>query len=145
MKKALRLLGIVLFTALSLFLIAFGILYASVNNLLWFHAAAVPPAALEAVRPLYFALMKLIGGFSASLGFLGLYVIYLPVRHGSALAPAALAIAYSTAIVMAAFVAEKLAATTGAPTSWRIMGVLLAMTAMGLVASLVGRASRKPK
>ena len=42
------------------FLIAFGFLYANVTDLLWFHAAAVPADALEKVRPLYFALMKLI-------------------------------------------------------------------------------------
>lgn len=145
MKKALRLLGLVLFTALGLFLIAFGTLYASVTNLLWFHAAAVPPSALDAVRPLYFALMKLIGGSSASLGLLGLYVTFFPVRRGSSLAAAALAISYASAILMAAVVAEKLAATTGAPTSWHIMGVLLAMTALGLIASLAGRMDRSPR
>ena len=145
MKKALRLLGIVLFTALSLFLIAFGVLYAIVTNLLWFHAAAVPPSALDAVRPLYFALMKLIGGSSASLGILGLYVTCFPLRQGSATAATILAITYASAISMAAVVAEKLAATTGAPTSWHIMGVLLAMTAIGLVVSLAGRSDRKPE
>jgi hypothetical protein len=139
MRKILRITGIGLFAVLSLFLIAFGALYASVHDLLWFHAAAVPPSALEAVRPLYFALMKLIGGSSAGLGFLGLYVTFFPLRRGSMLAPIALAVAYSTAITMAAIVAEKLAATTGAPTSWHIMGVLLAMTAAGLFSTLVGR------
>lgn len=145
MKRLLRLTSITLFAALSLFLIAFGVLYASVTNLLWFHEAAVPPSALEEVRPLYFALMKLIGGSAGSLGLLGLYVTFDPLRRGSVLAPIALAAAYSTAITMAAFVAEKLAAATGAPTSWHIMGVLLALTAVSLFSSLGGRPKAMPR
>lgn len=145
MKRLLRLTGIALFTALSLFLIAFGVLYASVTNLLWFHAAAVPPTALEDVRPLYFALMKLIGGSAGALGLLGLYVTFFPLRRGSVLAPIALAAAYATAIAMAAFVAEKLAATTGAPTSWHIMGALLTLAAVGLFSSLGGRTNVAPR
>ncbi len=145
MKRLLRLTSITLFAALSLFLIAFGGLYASVKDLLWFHAAAVPPSSLEEVRPLYFALMKLIGGSAGALGLLGLYVTFFPLRRGSALAPIALAVAYSTAVTTAAFVAETLAATTGAPTSWHIMGALLALTVAGLFSSLGGRTKATPR
>lgn len=134
-----RWIGVALFAALGLFLIAFGVLYASVQNLLWFHAAAVPQDALEAVRPLYFALMKLVGGASIGLGVLGLYVTFVPLRRGVPLAAPMLAVAYAVPVLMAAVVAEILAAATGAPTSWRIMGILLAVDAAALLASLVSR------
>jgi hypothetical protein len=40
---------------------------------------------------------------------------------------------------MAAYVAETLAKLTGAPTSWHIMGMLLAFAALALVAHAIGR------
>src|SRR5690349_13755151 len=86
--------SVILFMAVSVFLIAFGLLYANVTDLLWFHAAAVPADALEKVRPLYFALMKLIGGASIGLGLLGAYVILGPMRHGMPWAAAFVALAY---------------------------------------------------
>lgn len=130
---------------LSVFLIAFGTFYATVQDFLWFHAAAVPSSALEAVRPLYLALMKLIGGSSAGLGLLGLYVTLFPLRRGSVLAAMAISVAYSVAVTMAAVVAEKLAAATGAPTSWRIMGVLMAIIVSALVSFLCGRTREFPR
>ncbi|MEE2689926.1 MAG: hypothetical protein VX640_00165 [Pseudomonadota bacterium] len=142
MRTALRWISITLFLLLSAFLIAFGVLYATVQNLLWFHAAAVPPAALEDVRPLYFALMKLIGGSSAALGLLGAYVALAPLRMGARFAATTLAFTYAIPFVMAAIVAESLAAQTGAPTSWHIMGVLLGVTAVAYLAHI---ASRGPK
>lgn len=135
----LRLTAVVLFAALSLFLIAFGVLYASVTNLLSFHAAAVPDSAIAEIKPLYLALMKLIGGSAAALGLLGLYVTLYPMRKGDILTPIALSLAYAIAFVMAAIVAEKLSDATGAPTSWHIMGALLTVTAVALFASLVAR------
>lgn len=134
MRRFFRIAGVSLFTLLSLFFIAFGILYASVRDLLWFHAAAVPSAALDDVRPIYFALMKLIGGAAGGLGLIGAYVALFPVRGGNRLAAFSLSLAYAVPIIMAAIVAEALAATTGAPTSWHIMGVLLGATALALVA-----------
>jgi hypothetical protein len=139
MRSVLRWASVVLFTILGLFLIAFGVLDATVHDLLWFHAAAVPPSALVEVRPLYFALMKLIGGSSAALGLLGVYTALLPLRRGVAFAGTALAITVAAPIVMAAIVAESLAATTGAPTSWHIMGVLLAIDAVAYLAHIAGR------
>ncbi len=129
MRIAFGWISTILFVVLGLFLVAFGMLYASVNDYLPFHAAALPEAAREAARPLYFALMKLIGGASAALGMLGLYVTLLPMRRGLAGAGLMVSLSYAGALVMAAFVAEALHATTGAPTSWHIMGVLLGMTA----------------
>lgn len=126
-----------LYAALGVFLIAFGALYASVDNLLWFHAAAVPSHALEAVRPLYFALMKLVGGASIGLGLLGLFVTFGPLRSRFPFAAATLSICYAVPVAMAAVVAEILAKATGAPTSWHIMGVLLAIN----LAAYIGRAA----
>lgn len=129
MRSAFRWTSTALFVLLGVFLIAFGALYASVTDLLFFHAAAVPPAALEAVRPIYFALMKLIGGSSAALGLLAIYVALVPLRARIPFAGAALTVAIAIPVVMAAVVAERLAAATGAPTSWHIMGILLAIDA----------------
>ena len=66
MSRILRWTSFVLFGLVSAFLIWFGITYATVTDILWFHAAAVPEAARDDVRALYFALMTLIGlGFRA--------------------------------------------------------------------------------
>lgn len=126
--------SIALFALLGLFLIAFGALYATVTDMLFFHAAAVPEAARHDVKPLYLALMKLIGGASVGLGLLGLYVTFGPLRAGARWAAGALAVTYAIPVLMAAYVAETLAKITGAPTSWHIMGVLLAITALALIA-----------
>lgn len=132
MHAVYRFTGLGLFAGLSLFFIAFGVLYASVTDMLWFHAAAVDEAVRGKVLPLYLALMDLIGSASAGLGFLGLYTVFGPLRRGMTGAAYALAIAFATPITGAAFVAERLAALTGAPTSWHIMGVLMAVAACAL-------------
>jgi len=142
MRTTLRWSSIVLFAALSIFLALFGALYASVRDFLPFHAAAAPSDALDSMRPLYLALMKLIGGASAALGLLGLYVTLGPIRSGSSAAAVAVAGAFAGAFIMAAFVAEALARATNAPTSWHIMGILLALTAAALIAHFA--ASRMP-
>ena len=134
-----RKLAVVLFLLLSLFYLAFGTLYASVHDLLWFHAAAVPEAARESVRPLYFALMKLIGGATIALGLLGGWTASGPVRRGEPNAAAALFIANAAPLAMAAWVAETLAATTGSPTSWHIMGGLFAVDALAFGAAVLSR------
>lgn len=137
MRGIVGLLGIGLFALLSIFFIAFGVLYAAVDELLWFHAAAIPDVAREAVRPLYFALMDLIGAASVGLGVLGLYVTAVPLRRGGGTA-LALAGAFATPLIGAAVVAERLARLTGAPTSWHIMGGLLALTMTALGCSVWG-------
>jgi uncharacterized membrane protein YhdT len=141
-KTVLAWLGVALFAALGLFLIAFGVLYASVNDMLFFHAAAVPEAARHDVKPLYLALMKLIGGASIGLGLLGLYVTFGPLRTGARWAAGAVAVAYAVPIVMAAYVAETLAEITGAPTSWHIMGALLVVIGLALVAHIAAARGR---
>jgi hypothetical protein len=128
--------SIALFALLGLFLILFGILYASVSDMLFFHAAAVPEAARHDVKPLYLALMKLIGGASIGLGLLGLYATLGPLRAGARGAATALAVTYAIPVLMAAYVAETLAKIAGAPTSWHIMGVLLAITGLALLARI---------
>ncbi|MBL8550116.1 MAG: hypothetical protein JNJ73_09015 [Hyphomonadaceae bacterium] len=140
----LRLASLGLFGVLGVFMVAFGALYASVQSMLPFHAAAVPAHALGDVRPLYFALMKLIGGASAGLGLLGLYVTFGPLRRGAPGAATALFATYAVPIVMAAIVAEHLAAATGAPTSWHIMGVLMAINAAALGAHALARRTGHP-
>lgn len=142
MNSFLRWGGVALFTLLSLFLMWFGALYASVTEPLWFHAAAVPADARDAVRPLYFALMSLIGGSSFALGALGLFTTATAVRRGSLMAAVVVSLAFSIAFAMAAVTAERLAAATGAPTSWRIMGALLAVTAIALACSASAKMAR---
>jgi hypothetical protein len=127
MKSKRQLAAMILFMALSVFLMAFGALYASVKDVLFFHAAAVPERAREDVKPLYFALMALIGGASFGLGLLGAWVTLVPLRRGAAHAATFLFASIAIALVMAAITAEKLAAATGSPTSWHIMGALMAI------------------
>lgn len=129
--------SVTLFALLGLFLVAFGALYAAVQDMLFFHAAAVPEAARHEVKPLYLALMKLIGGSSIGLGALGLYVTVGPLRAGRSGAATALTVTYAIPVLMAAYVAETLAKLTGAPTSWHIMGVLLAINAAAWLAHFV--------
>jgi hypothetical protein len=114
MQSKLKLASVILFMALSVFLMAFGTLYASVQDLLFFHAAAVPERALEDIRPLYFALMTLIGGASGGLGLLGAYATLVPLRRGVPFAATFLALANAIAIVMAA-VAEVSGGQIGRP------------------------------
>lgn len=142
-RRTLHWISLALFGLVTLFLIAFGALYASVTQMLWFHAATVPEAIREDVRPLYFALMKLIGGASIALGLLGAWVLVGPMRNQMPGAAAALAITYAIPLLMAAYVAETLARLTGAPTSWHIMGVLLLLVALAYAAAtLVSRTPR---
>ena len=138
LKTRLRLMSSVLFGALSLFMIWFGVTYARVTHMLWFHAAAVPERAREDILPLYHALMTLIGGASIAVGVLCGYVILGPLRAGARGAGAVLALSLGIAFAMAAITAEKLAAT-GAPTSWHLMGILLAVTAAAYAADVMAR------
>lgn len=133
-QNALQWTSIILFIAVSAFLVAFGLLYSNVNDLLWFHAAAVPPDALEKVRPLYFALMKLIGGASIGLGLLGAYVILGPMRRGMPGAATLVSVAYWIAFGVAGFTAIRLNELTGAPVAWYNMAILSALTAAALLA-----------
>jgi hypothetical protein len=131
--------SVFLFCAVSVFLILFGLLYANVKDLLWFHAAAVPPDALAQVRPLYFALMKLIGGASIGLGALGAYVALVPLRQGVAWAAPMVSVAYGIALAVAAQTAIRLAEQTGAPVAWHNMAILAAITALGWLAHLLSK------
>lgn len=134
--------SVILFLAVSIFLIAFGLLYANVNDLLWFHAAAVPPDALDKVRILYFALMKLIGGASIGLGILGAYVVLVPMRQGMPWAATFVSVTYWIAFGVAAFTAIRLNELTGAPVAWYNMAILSALTALAYGAHAL--APRRP-
>ena len=126
--------SVILFLAVSAFLIAFGLLYSNVNNLLWFHAAAVPADALDKVRPLYFALMKLIGGASIGLGILGAYVVLVPMRRGMPWAATFVSLTYWIAFGVAGFTAIRLNELTGAPVAWYNMAILSALTGAAYLA-----------
>lgn len=135
--KGLTIAGTVLLVAIGVFYLAFGLLYASVGDYLFFHKAALPAGATDAFKPLYLGLMKLIGGASIALGVLGLYATFSAARTARGLG--VLVVAYATPLVFAAFVAETLRAETGAPTSWNLMGILLALLAAGAALRLAGR------
>lgn len=134
MRKTLQWTSVILFMVVSLFLVAFGLLYANLNDLIWFHAAAVPPDALEKIRPLYFALMKLIGGASIGLGILGAYVVLGPMRRGVPLAATMVSITYWIAFGVAGFTAIRLNELTGAPVAWYNMAILSAITLIAYAA-----------
>lgn len=134
--------SVILFMAVSIFLVAFGLLYANVNDLLWFHAAAVPSDALDKVRILYFALMKLIGGASIGLGILGGYVVLVPMRQGVPWAATFVSVTYWIAFGVAAFTAIRLNELTGAPVAWYNMAILSTLTALAYGAHAL--APRRP-
>jgi hypothetical protein len=142
MQTTLQWTSLILFMAVSAFLVAFGFLYSNVNDLLWFHAAAVPADALEKVRPLYFALMKLVGGASIGLGLLGAYVILGPMRQGVRGAATLVAVAYWVAFGVAAFTAIRLNELTNAPVAWYNMAILSGLTALALLAHTLAPHSR---
>jgi hypothetical protein len=140
MHAKFRLASLFLFTLVSLFFVWFGVTYASVKDMLWFHAAAVPEAVRDQIKPLYFALMTLIGAASGALGGLGLYVIAVPLRSGAPGAATILVATNAIAFAMAAVTAEKLAAATGSPTSWTLMGIGLAVTLAAFVTYVLSKA-----
>jgi hypothetical protein len=139
MHSKLQWTSVVLFMAVSVFLIAFGLLYANATDLLWFHAAAVPADALDKVRPLYFALMTLIGGASIGLGLLGAYVVLGPMRRGMRWAASFVAATYWIAFGVAGYTAIRLNELTGAPVAWYNMAILSAITALALCAHTFAR------
>lgn len=142
MQRVLRWTSIALFLALSLFMLWFGYVYATVTDMLWFHGAAIPAELHAPLRPLYLALMNLIGGSSMAVGLLTAYLALFPLRLGAAWAATVLLIAFTVVFVMAAVTAEELAAATNAPTSWHVMGVLMAVTLTAFVAHVLGSAPR---
>jgi hypothetical protein len=144
MPSLLRRTSLALFALLSLFLIWFGVTYATVADMLSFHAAAVPEAVRGQMKPLYFALMTLIGGAATALGVLGLYVVAAPLRRRIPGAASALAATYAIAFTMAAITAEKLAAATGSPTSWHLMGIGLLVTFTALTAHTLSTRLKGP-
>ena len=128
MKTALRNVSLTLFSLVALFLVWFGVAYICAESMLFFHAAAIPEKAREDALPLYRALMNLIGGSSTGLGVVCLYLIWSPLRRGARLAGAVLLAVFVGVFAIAAKTAEDLHAETGAPTSWHIMGVLIAIS-----------------
>lgn len=142
MQTFLRRTSIGLFLALSAFMLWFGYVYASVTDMLWFHGAAVPQELHAQFLPLYLALMNLIGGSSFGVGLLTAYVALGPLRRGAPWAGTVLLAVFALVFGMAAVTAEGLRMATGAPTSWHIMGVLLAVTAAAFLAHVLERRQR---
>lgn len=139
MQKIFRWTSVVLFSVLSLFMLWFGYVYAGVTDMLWFHGAAVPTELHRQFLPLYLALMNLIGGSSLAMGLLAGCVTIFPLRRGANWAAAALLAGFTLVFIVAAITAEELAATTGAPTSWHIMGILLATTIAAFAAHVASK------
>jgi hypothetical protein len=145
MQRVLRWASLSLFSLVALFLIWFGVTYASVTDMLWFHAAAVPETARDDVRTLYLALMNLIGSASAALGLLSCYVIAVPLRRGADWAATALLLCNSIVFIMAGVTAEELAAATGSPTSWHIMGLLMIVSLTAYALNAASRNMLRPR
>jgi hypothetical protein len=143
MQSMFRKASLGLFALVSLFLIWFGITYANASDMLSFHAAAVPEASREAVRPLYLALMNLIGASAGALGVVSAWIIAVPLRRGAPGAALMLVVANVIVFVMAAITAEELAAATGSPTSWHLMGIGLATTAAAFLAHCMALRARE--
>jgi hypothetical protein len=97
---------------------------------------------LEKVRPLYFALMKLVGGASIALGVLGAYVVLGPMRRGMPGAAMLVSVTYWIAFGVAGYTAIRLNELTGAPVAWYNMAILSGLTALALLAHLL--APRRP-
>jgi len=135
----LRRIGLALYLLVTAALLAFGLLYASVSEMLFFHAAAVPVETHAAIRPLYLALMQLIGGSSMALALLGAYTIWWPMRQGVPYAQTAVTLAYLLAMAIAGVTAERLHAATAAPVAWHNMGILAGLTLIGQAAWDIAR------
>jgi hypothetical protein len=131
-SKVLSVAGLALLTLIGVFYIAFGALYASVGDYLFFHRAALPAGSEAAFRPLYLGLMKLIGGASIAVGALGLFILYASLRPRRPAVLFALAAGWAAPLIAAAYVAETLRMQTGAPTSANLMAILLAILAAGV-------------
>ena len=82
MRLILQRTSLVLFSIVALFLVWFGLTYGMAQEMLSFHAAALPEEVRGAAKPLYLALMHLIGAASLAFGLAGLYVIVFPLRRG---------------------------------------------------------------
>lgn len=134
--------GLLLLTLIGVFYLAFGGLYASVGDYLFFHKAALPAGSEAAFRPLYLGLMKLIGGASIALGGLGLFVLFTSVRARRPQALPSLTAAWAAPLVIAGYVAETLRRGTGAPTSANLMLILLAALGVGAVLLKLADAAR---
>ena len=130
----LRRIGLALYLLVTAALLAFGLLYVSVSDMLFFHAAAVPVEAHAAIRPLYLALMQLIGGSSLALALLGAYTIWWPMRQGVPYAQTAVTLAYLLALAIAGVTAEGLREATNAPVAWYNMAVLAGLTLLAQAA-----------
>ncbi len=133
-QPLLRRIGLALYLLVTAALFAFGLLYVSVSEMLFFHAAAVPADTHAAIRPLYLALMQLIGGASMALALLGAYTIWWPMRQQVPHAQTAVTLAYLLALAVAGFTAEGLRASTGAPVAWYNMAVLAGLTLLAQAA-----------
>ncbi len=131
MPQTLKRISVALFAIQALFLLLFGLIYINANAMRPFHADAVSEASRMDVLPLYVALMRLIGGASIGLALLGGYVVAGPMRQGAFGAATVVSACFAFPVLVAAFTAVKLA-ETGAPTSWRLMGVFLSVTGVAL-------------
>lgn len=137
LASRLRFVGLLLLALIGAFYLAFGALYMSVGDYLFFHKAALPAGTEQGFRPLYLGLMKLVGSASIAVGGLGLMVLFgasATKRSPSALG---LGLAWAVPLVIAAYVAETLRVETGAPTSWTLMGILLAILSAGVALRLI--------
>lgn len=139
MRLMLQRTSLVLFSIVALFLIWFGLTYGLAREMLSFHAAALPEEIRAAAKPLYLALMHLIGAASLAFGLTGLYVIAFPLRRGLPGAATVLAVTDGLVFIVAGLTAEQLAAATGAPTSWHLMGIGLAITVSAYLAHGLAR------
>ena len=139
MRIVFRIVGVALFALMGAFFIAFGVLYASVDEMLPFHAAAVDEKHRAGALSLYIALMTLIGGASISLGGLGLFITIRDISRGRIVPSVAVSAAYAVSLLFAARTAVVLAEKTGAPTSWHIMGGLLFATVSALILVVISR------
>ena len=138
-QSLLRRVGLGLYMAVTAALFAFGLLYVSVSDMLFFHAAAVPRTVHATILPLYLALMQLIGGASMAAALLGGYTLWWPMRRGVPHAQTAVTLAYLLALAVAGLTAEGLRAATGAPVAWHNMGVLAGLTLLGQAAWDIAR------
>lgn len=142
MRLILQRTSLVLFSMVALFLVWFGLTYGMAQEMLSFHAAALPEEVRGAAKPLYLALMHLIGAASLAFGLAGLYVIVFPLRRGLPGAATVLLLTNGLVFVVAGLTAEQLAAATGAPTSWHLMGIGMAITLTAYLAhGVAGRMS----
>lgn len=136
MSWAIKKFAYILLTGLGLYIVVFGLIYATRTELMPHHGAALPEDVKVQVMPLYHALMRLAGGAIVSFGLLCLFVVHRLWRNGSKGALVVASVLLFGFFAWTAITAARLELAVGVSTHWQIMGVLATISLLALVGAV---------